>query len=339
MDKRRLLAIILLAVAILIIMSVPIWLFTPLGANVLNSTDLNGPPLTPIAYTPLPRSKPQAVLIPKGAPDALTATEAILMDADTGAILYEKNGETPVPMASTTKIMTALIAVQSGKLNQMVTVGQDAVEEVAQNGGSGAKLVAGDQVKLQDLVYGLMLPSGDDAAVAIADALAGSTHSFVNIMNVEAQRLHLFQTRYANVDGLEVTNDQGLPLDGFHYTTPYDLARLTRYALRLPLFSQVVQTKEYDLPATAAHHAYAWKNINTLLSDYNGTIGVKTGWTPQAGGCLVAAATRNGHTLISVVLHATGPANTMDQDDLARANDAKTLLNWGFGLPVQAPRI
>ena len=340
MDKRRVFAIILLVVAILLIIGVPVWLFTPLGANVLDSSaDLNGPPLTPIAYTPVPRAAPQAVLTPKGAPDALTASEAILMDANTGNILYEKNAETPAPMASTTKIMTALIAIRSGRLNQAVTIGQDAVNEVQQNGGSGAMLVAGDQVKLQDLLYGLMLPSGDDAAVAIADAVAGSTQNFVKIMNVEAQRLHLFQTHYFNVDGLEATDSQGRIIPGVHYTTPYDLARLARYAMSIPLFAKVVQTKQYDVPATATNHPYHWTNINPLLSKYNGAIGIKTGWTPQAGGCLVAAATRNGHTLISVVLHATGPANTEAQDEQARAADAETLLNWGFGLPVQVPTL
>jgi len=336
MDKRRLLAIILLVIAIILIVSVPVWLFTPLGANVLNGSQ-DDPPLTPLAYTPSPRPTPQAILVPKGAPGPITATEAILMDADTGNILYEKNAYTPVPMASTTKIMTALIAIRAGKLDQMVTIGQDAVEETGGGVGSSAQLVKGDQIKLQDLLYGLMLPSGDDAAVAIADAIAGSPQNFVTIMNAEAQRLQLFQTRYYNVDGLEAVDNQGNIIPGVHYTTPYDLARLARYAMNIPLFAKVVQTKEYDLPSTSTHHAYTWKNINPLLSHFNGAIGIKTGWTPQAGGCLVAAARRNGHTLISVVLHATGPANTMDQDDQARAADTEILLNWGFRLPMQAP--
>jgi D-alanyl-D-alanine carboxypeptidase (penicillin-binding protein 5/6) len=333
MNRRRTLAIILLALAILIVISVPVWLLTQLGANVLGlgQPDLNGPPLTPIAYTRIPRAVPQAALTPVGVPGSLSASDAILMDADTGTILYEKNGEFPVPMASTTKIMTALIAIQSGKLDQMITVGSDAVNEVTQNGGSGANLVAGDQIKLQDLLYGLMLPSGDDAAVAIADGVAGSTQNFVAIMNVEAQRLHLYQTRYYNVDGLEATDNQGKIIPGVHYTTPYDLARLAHYAMSIPLFAQVVGAKVYNLPATGTHHAYPWKNINTLLTNYNGTLGIKTGWTPQAGGCLVAAAKRNGHTLISVVLDSP--------NETTRFTDAQTLLNWGFGLPVQMPQV
>ncbi len=332
MNQRRILAIILLALAILIVISVPVWLFTPLGANVLGlgQPNLNGPPLTPLTFKIIPRLPPQAVLTPKGAPGSLLASEAILMDANTGNILYEKDAEHPLPMASTTKIMTALIAIQSGKLNQVVTVGQDAVNEVIQNGGSGANLVVDDQIRLQDLLYGMMLPSGDDAAIAIADAVAGSVPNFVTIMNVEARKLHLYQTLYSNPDGLEY---------GLHYTTPYDLVRLARYAMSIPLFAQVVQTKEYDLPASGVHHAYQWKSINLLLSNYNGAIGIKTGWTGAAGGCLVFAAKRGGHTLIGVVLHSSAPGSTQAQDEQTRVADSETLLNWGFALPVQVPRL
>jgi len=158
--------------------------------------------------------------------------------------------------------------------------------------------------------------------------MAGSVQHFVTIMNVEASRLHLFQTRYYNVDGLEATDEQGKIINGVHYTTPYDLARLTRYALNIPLFAQIVQTKEHDLPASSTHHAHQWTNLNQLLFSYQGSLGVKTGWTPQAGGCLVAAAQRKGHTLISVVLNST--------DETTHFTDAKTLLNWGFSLPTLA---
>lgn len=341
MERRRTIAIILVIIAVLIIISVPTWLLTPLGANVLGlgQPDLNGPPLTPLTYKPLPRTTPQAELTPVGAPGQFSATEALLMDADTNTILYEKNGETEVPMASTTKIMTALIAIQSGKLDQMITVGQDAIDEVGDGVGSAANLHKNDQITLQDLLYALMLPSGDDAAVVIADGLAGSTGNFVTIMNVEAQRLHLYQTHYANVDGLETTDAQGNVTSGFHYTTAYDLARLARYAMSIPLFATIVGTKEHDIPTTATHHAYKWSNINNLLYDYNGTLGIKTGWTPQAGGCLVAAAKRNGHTLISIVLGSAGKAHQMADEEAMRFTDAQALLNWGFSLPTQTPQV
>ena len=321
MDRRRILAIILLALAILIIISVPVWFFTPLGNGTLRTqANLNAPPLAPLALTPRPIATPQAVLTPAGAPGRLSASEFILMDADTGTILYEKNAEKPLPMASTTKIMTALIAIQAGNLDQVITIGQDAADEVDGTNGSKAGLIVGDKIRLRDLLYGLMLPSGDDAAIAIADGMAGSQKAFVDIMNVEAQKLHLYQTLYSNPDGLEY---------GLHYTTPYDLVRLARYAMSIPLFAKIVRTKEYDLPASNTHHAYPWPNINQLLFNYNGALGIKTGWTPQAGGCLAFAAKRNGHTLIGVVLNS--------RDETTRFTDAATLLNWGFALPVQSP--
>lgn len=339
MKQRRTIAIILVIIAVLIIISVPVWLLTPLGANVLGlgQPDLNGPPLTPLTYKPLPRTTPQAELTPTGAPGQFSATEALLMDADTGTILYEKNGETEAPMASTTKIMTALIAIQSGKLDQTVTIGQDAVAEDAI--GSTANLRVGDQIKLGDLLYGLMLPSGDDAAVAIADGVAGSQTAFVQIMNVEAQRLHLYQTHFFDSTGLDTyLNLQPIP-DHEIYTTPYDMARLARYAMSIPLFAKIVSTKEYNVGATATSHAYKWDNINNLLYDYNGALGIKTGWTGAAGGCLVFAAKRNGHTLVGVVLGSAGKAHQRIDEEAMRFTDAKALLNWGFSLPTQTPQV
>ena len=336
MDRRRLLAIILLVIAILIIISVPIWLFTPLSSALLGD-DLNAPPLAPIAFTPDPKVAPQAVLTPKGQPGTLLASEAILMDYDTGTILYEKNAEGEMPMASTTKIMTALVAIQAGNLDQMITVGQDAVNE--DKIGSTAKLIAGSQLSLRDLLYGLMLPSGDDAAVAIADGVAGSQEAFIHIMNVEAQKIHLFQTRFFDPTGLDTDlNLNPIPAH-LHYTTPYDFARLARYAMSIPLFAEIVSKPTFDLAATATHGKFHWVNTNTLLNSYKGLLGIKTGWTGAAGGCLVFAAKRNGHTLIGVVLHSSGANTTQLQDEQTRSADAEKLLNWGFGLPVQMPQV
>lgn len=337
MDRRRLLAIILLTLAIILIISVPVWFLTPLGANVLNIGQ-DDPPLTPLAYTPSPRAIPQAVLTPKGAPGAITASEAILMDADTGNILYEKNAYTPVPMASTTKIMTALIALRAGKLDQMITVGRDAVE---QDGiGSSAGLYLGEQVSLKDLLYGLLLPSGDDAAVAIADGLAGSQDAFVAIMNAEARRLHLFQTHFYDPTGLDTDQNLNPIPAGQHYTTPYDLVRLARYAMSIPLFAQIVGTKTYTPPAnTTRGVTLPWKNTNTLLTSFQGAAGIKTGWTGAARGCLVFEAKRQGHTLIGVVLRSTEPKSDQLRDEQLRVIDAKTLLTWGFSLPMQVPQV
>jgi serine-type D-Ala-D-Ala carboxypeptidase (penicillin-binding protein 5/6) len=324
---RRTFAIALLFISISTIILVPIFTFTPIGRRLFDgSTSTPTPTIKPFTPTPVP--KPSPVLTVKGTPPAITASESILMDEDTGHILYESNGERPVPMASTTKIMTALIAIQAGDLNTHVTIHQDAVNEVILNDGSSAKLHAGDQITLRDLLYGLMLPSGDDAAIAIADTVGGSTANFVHLMNLFAYRLHLFQTHFINPDGLTYYDANRQPIPG-HYTTPYDLVRLASYAMTIHLFAQIVRTQHYSLPATPAHHSYTWDNTNLLLTTYAGATGIKTGFTLEAGECLVFSATRSGHHLIGVVFHSI--------DATHRFSDAKTLLNWGFALPLLPP--
>jgi D-alanyl-D-alanine carboxypeptidase (penicillin-binding protein 5/6) len=324
---RRTVAIALLFISISTIILVPIFTFTPVGKRLFDrSTSTPSPTVKP--FTPTPTPKPTPILTAKGTPPAITASESILLDDDTGHILYESNGERPVPMASTTKIMTALIAIQAGDLNTIVTIHQDAVKEVILNNGSSAKLHAGDRLTLRDLLYGLMLPSGDDAAIAIADSVGGSTSNFVNLMNLFAYRLHLFQTHFINPDGLTYYDANGQPIPG-HYTTAYDLVRLASYAMTIPLFTQIVRTQHYSLLANSSHHSYAWDNTNLLLTTYSGATGIKTGFTIEAGECLVFSATRSGHHLIGVEFHSS--------DATHRFNDAKTLLDWGFGLPVLPP--
>ncbi len=324
---RRSIAIALLFISITTIILVPIFTFTPIGKHLYDGL-IATPTPTVVPFTPTPTPRPTPILTAKGTPPAISASESILMDSDTSHILYESNGETPVPMASTTKIMTALIAIQAGNLNSLVTIHQDAVNEVLLNDGSSAQLHRGDQLTLRDLLYGLMLPSGDDAAIAIADSVGGSTSNFVNIMNIYAYRLHLFQTHFINPDGLTYYDANGRPVPG-HYTTPYDLLRLASYAMTIPLFAQIVRTQHYVLPATAAHHSYTWDNTNLLLSTYSGATGIKTGFTLEAGECLVFSATRSGHHLIGVVFHSIDAAH--------RFSDAKILLDWGFGLPLLPP--
>jgi serine-type D-Ala-D-Ala carboxypeptidase (penicillin-binding protein 5/6) len=324
---RRTIAIALLLISISTIILVPIFTFTPIGKRLFDGSAATPTP-TLIPFTPTPTPKPTPILTAKGTPPAITASESILMDEDTSHILYESNGERPVPMASTTKIMTALIAIQAGDLNSIVTIHQDAINEVTLNNGSNAKLHAGDQLTLRDLLYGLLLPSGDDAAIAIADSVGGSTANFVNLMNLFAYRLHLFQTHFLNPDGLTYYDANRQPVPG-HYTTPYDLVRLASYAMTIPLFAQIVRTQHYSLTATSSHHSYAWDNTNLLLATYTGATGIKTGFTLEAGECLVFSATRSGHHLIGVVFHSIDAAH--------RFSDAKILLNWGFALPLLPP--
>ncbi len=330
--QRRTIAFILLGIAVCLLISVPVLAFTPLGANLVGDRQPAPQPTfapTFLTFTPVATPKATPVLTPNGKPPAISANEAILVDEDSGHILYDLNGEHPQPMASTTKIMTAVIAIQTANLDMLVTVHQDAVNEVNNNGGSSASLRVGEQLTLRDLLYGLLLPSGDDAAVAIADALSGSAQNFVKVMNLFAYRLRLFQTHYINPDGLTYYDANNHPIPG-HYTTAYDLERLAQYAMSLPLFAQIVGTLHYSLPASATHAAHSWDNTNTLLTTYAGTTGIKTGFTLEAGACLVFSATRNGHHLLGVVLHSS--------DENHRFSDAENLLNWGFALPLEIPQ-
>jgi len=280
-----------------------------------NSHITPSPVSTPTVTPPTPTV--QTVLTIQGPAPTIGASAAYLLDADTGHMLADINGEKPLPMASTTKIMTALIAIQTSDLDQLVPIKQDAYDRAHNNGGSSANLVVGDQISLKDLLYGLLLPSGDDAAVAIADTLGG-TQAFVERMNLFAYRLHLFQTHYSTVDGL--TNDEN------HYSTAYDLVQLAQYAMHIPLFAQIVQTPEYTLAATAQHHSYNWVTTNTLLTTYPGMIGIKTGHTDDAGWCMVVAAMHANHELIGAILDSPS--------EYQRNQDATNLLNWGFSLPL-----
>ncbi len=327
MRSRRILIVALVVLAIGFVVAL-----VPSGIDLIAVLRQDAPTATPsptvIPMTPTPSPTPAPVLTVKSTPPAITSGAAILLDGETGHILDDVHGETPLPMASTTKIMTAVIAIQTANLSHLVTIQQDAFNEVHLNDGSTANLVVGDKIPLKDLLYGLMLPSGDDAAIAIADALGGTSAKFVATMNLFALRLHLFQTHYINPDGLTYYAANGVPLPG-HYTTAYDLVRLAQYAMSIPLFAQIVQTSRYVLVPNGQHHGYTWSTTNDLLSSYSGATGIKTGHTLEAEYCLVFAARRGNEYLIGVVLH--------NADSDRRFQDAKTLLNWGFGLPLLPP--
>jgi serine-type D-Ala-D-Ala carboxypeptidase (penicillin-binding protein 5/6) len=319
---RRIISITLIFIAVCLGIMAPVFAFTPMGKHLFNTLTQVTPTVTsslPIP-TPTPPPSPTPVLTVRGKPPIVSAAAAYLLDADTGHSLVDLNGEEPLPMASTTKIMTAVIAIETADPDQLVTIQQDAYNEVHQHNGSSAFLMIGDKIPLKYLLYGLLLPSGDDAAVAIADAVGGTEANFVHIMNIFAYRLHLYQTHYVNPDGLEAPG---------HHSSAYDLVRLARYAMTLSIFAHIVQAQAYSLPANADHHSYTWKTTNTLLGTYKGATGIKTGTTPEAGFCLVFSAIRNGHHLIGVVLR--------DKSETLRFADARTLLNWGFNLPLLPP--
>ena len=215
------------------------------------------------------------------------AQAAYLFEANSGRVLYAKNENVRLPMASTTKIMTALLAVESGRLRETVTV----PEEAARTEGSSMHLTAGETLPLEDLVYGLMLTSGNDAAVAIACFLDGDTESFAARMNERAKALGLFDTHFVTPNGLH---------DPDHYTTARDLARLGAAALENPFFARIAATQYRK---TEGSNPHTLKNKNRLLWEYEGGIGVKTGYTKAAGKCLVFAAERGEMKLVGAILN------------------------------------
>lgn len=237
-----------------------------------------------------------AALVPGAG--ALSAAAAVTMDADTGETLSAVNADSRLPMASTTKIMTALVALGEGDLDRTFTVKREYAAE-----GSSMYLKEGETLTLREALYGLLLSSGNDAAAAVAGECGGMT-AFVAKMNAKAKELGLTDTHF--------DNPSGLPSDT-HYTTARELAKITAAALRDPVFRDMVSTKT----CTAAGRTLV--NHNRLLSMYDGAIGVKTGFTRAAGRCLVSAAERNGRTVIAVTLN--------DPDDW---NDHIALLDEAF---------
>lgn len=315
MKKRYIIAIVFIILAIEALLLVPALLFTPLGPGVQNYIS---PPPTPT---------PHPILTARGTPPTFSAKAAYLLDADTNRMLADVNREQSLPMASTTKIMTAIIALERGDPNQIVTIKQSDIDEAKNNNGSNAQLVLGDKIRMVDLLYALLLPSGDDAAMAIAGAISGTQADFVKLMNDYARKLHLEQTHYINADGLTYNLPDGKP--DFNSTSAGDLAQLTRYAMQNERFAQIVQLQKFELLANPDHSHYVWETTDMLLGLYPGARGVKTGFTQEAGYCLVFAASNAGHHLIGVILN----AKTADE----RVTDARMLLDWGFALPLLPP--
>ncbi len=242
-------------------------------------------------------------------PPALKAQAAILLDAKTGQVLYDKNIHVRHAPASTTKMMTALLALESGRLGDRVKVSPQA----AATRGSSMYLYAGQALTLEELITGLMMRSGNDAAVAIAEHLSGSVDAFVEQMNKRAAAIGAVNTHFRNPHGLSVPG---------HYSTAFDLAWIARTALANPAFATIVSTKEISIEwqdRRGREKDVSLRNTNRLLWMLEEADGVKTGTTNEAGPCLVASATRGNHKLIAVVLH-----------DHSRWYDSMQLLKYGF---------
>lgn len=262
----------------------------------------------------------QAVTTP-----SIVAKGGYVMNNANGSTLYTKAADTKRSTGSTTKIMTAKVVLAQSNLNldKKVTIQKAYSDYVVANNASQAHLIVGDKVTVRQLLYGLMLPSGCDAAYALADTYgSGSTRaarvkSFIGKMNKAASDLHLKNTHFDSFDGIG---------NGNNYSTPRDLTKIASSAMKNANFRAIVKTKSYTAKTItktgSTRTMAAWTNTNGLLSSYSGTIGVKTGSGPEAGYCLVFAATRGGKTVIGTVLSSTSIPN--------READAKKLMNYGF---------
>ncbi|MFD7262144.1 D-alanyl-D-alanine carboxypeptidase family protein [Streptomyces sp. NPDC059874] len=268
-------------------------------------------------------SAPASSAAPTAAPP-VSAAGAILIDGTSGVALTGKKADTQRQGASTTKIMTATVVLTTPgvDLNKKVTIKQEYLDYVVREGASSAHLKVGATPTVRQLLYGLMLPSGCDAAYALADTFgkgsttAARTANFIAQMNAKAKALGMTKTVYDSFDGISPT--------GKNLTTPRDLAKLTKYAMKGARFSAIVKTTTYSTGGTSTDAT--WGNSNLLVRErptgyaYPGAIGVKTGTGTAAGKCLVFSATRNGKTVIGVVLN-----------DEERYADAMKLMDWALG--------
>lgn len=237
----------------------------------------------------------------------INSRSAVVIDRKSKAVIYGKNENVKKAMASTTKIMTAMVVIQNTNLNNTVEISKKS----AGTGGSRLGLKVGDKITVKDLLYGLLLRSGNDCAVALAEYVAGSVQEFSNLMNQNAQMLGLNNTHFVTPHGLDEEE---------HYTTAYELAVLTDYALNNEVFAQIVNTKSYTININK--NSKTLNNTNELLGNLNGVYGVKTGFTNGAGRCLVTSIKRGNLDIICVVLGADTKKD--------RTRDSTKLIEYTF---------
>lgn len=246
----------------------------------------------------------------------ISAKSALVYDLTTDKVIYSKNPREKLPIASLVKIMTAIVALESGKLTDVYSVSEIA----SRIGENSMGLTKGEKLSLEELLYGLLLVSGNDAAETIAENFPGGRENFIKAMNDKAKTLGLVDTLFINPSGLEEDEKQ-------EYSTAYDLLVMTKYALSIPKFAEIVSTYEYVIPYSNNHKAFFLYNDTNLLTSYPGVKGVKPGYTPEAGLCLVTYVENGGHKLIGVILGSQ-----------SRREEMRELLNYSFkGLGVQVP--
>lgn len=231
----------------------------------------------------------------------IQAVSALSYDLTTGQVLFEKNGSEKLPMASLTKVMTAIVALDNFKSTDIITVDHKS----ASIGENSMGLTEGEELTVQELLYGLFLMSGNDAAEALANASPFGRENFIYQMNKKAEDLGLSNTRF--------TNPSGLQGDGKQYSTSQDLLIITKHALENPLIADIVKQPYHFIPYTDNHKAFELYNETNLLTTYPGVKGVKTGYTYEAGLCLISYLEYNGHKIIAVVLNSPSRRDEMIQ--------------------------
>jgi D-alanyl-D-alanine carboxypeptidase (penicillin-binding protein 5/6) len=312
---------ILTAVTAVIGGAIAAWAFTSRPAVPAFQHVVSGQRHPAAAASSSPAAKPAYTIKVEGQPAKILAKGAVIADASTGQVLWSRDLNTERPMASVTKVMTALLIIQGGDLNRELTIPKGVLNYVWKYGADSAGLHPGDKLTVQELLEGLLVTSAADSAYTLASYYGPGIPAFVAKMNAEASRLGMTHTHFTSPDGLPY------PTETSTYSTPADLLRLGMAAMKYPLLRQIVAQKFYQIRKGPGHHSYWWNTTNELLGSYPGALGIKTGYTDVAGHCLLFAAQRNGRELIGVVLGSppTGPA--------AGAQDAAKLLNWGFSLP------
>jgi D-alanyl-D-alanine carboxypeptidase len=263
----------------------------------------------PAAATPFAYPAHHQDGFPHEGPPSVTAGAWILYDELTDTVLAEWDADTPRPMASITKIMTVLLAVENGDLDEAVLIS----EEAAGTGGQEIGLVAGETVTLGALVRAALIRSGNDAAAAIAEHIGGSVDGFVVMMNERAEELGMANTHFVNPHGLDAAG---------HYSSPRDMLIVGRQAMAMPAIAEIAKARMLVFPDSPTGTARAASNTNRILNSYEGAIGVKTGETPNAGLTYVGAAERDGRRVFAVVFNSVGKR--------AHLADAVRLYDWAF---------
>ena len=256
-----------------------------------------------------------AILMVPQLSDDLYALSAVMMDADSGRILYEKEGETPRPNASTTKVLTCILALENSDGDDYVQVSANAASQPQVKLG----LQKGEQYYLEDLLYSLLLQSHNDSAVAIAEHIGSSVEGFSDMMNAKAREIGCMDTHFITPNGLDAEDS-----DGIHHTTASDLARIMRYAIKNKVFLKIAQTKEYSFSDLSKKRTFSVHNTNALFSMTDGVLAGKTGFTGDAGYCYVCAVQKDDRTFIIALLAAGWPGHKT-----YKWHDTLKLLDYG----------